>query len=135
MNFEEIEQSLPNGFHDATLLQASLDSIASSATLKLSVHISLEGDTDRERYRVGILKATGVSLFFIEPPDPNYNFVLNGKGISVSGDAVSLGQVTELNALMSKLPTDATVYRLFLEEWNSFLYIAAREAMFMWEED
>jgi hypothetical protein len=135
MTFQEIEQSLPNGFHDARLLQASLDIVGRCATVKLSVHISVEADSDRERYRVGILNATKVALYFIEPPDANYKFILNGEGIGVSGDTVALEQEPELRSLLSKLPPDIAAYRFFLKDWNSFFYIAAGEATFVWEQD
>jgi hypothetical protein len=36
---------------------------------------------------------------------------------------------------MTQLPSDATAYRFFLEEWNSFLYLAASKVAFSWEED
>jgi len=86
MTFEELEQSLPNGFHDATLLQVSLDIVERHATVKISVHVSADGDQDQELYRVGILEAKSVSLFFMEPPDPNHMFALSGNGIGVSGE-------------------------------------------------
>jgi hypothetical protein len=130
MTFEEVEQSLPNGFHDATLLQVSLDSVERCATVKISVHVSVDGDQDRELYRVGILSAKSVSLFFMEPPDPNHRFALSGRGIGVSGDSVALGQNPETDLLLRKLPSDATAYRFFLEEWNSFFYLAASEVAF-----
>jgi hypothetical protein len=55
MTFEGLEQSLPNGFHDATLLQFSLDIVERCATVKISVHVSADGDQDQELYRVGTL--------------------------------------------------------------------------------
>jgi hypothetical protein len=135
MTFEELEQSLPNGFHDATLLQVSLDIVERCATVKISVHVSADGDQDQELYRVGILEAKSVSLFFMEPPDPNYMFALSGSGIGVSGDSVAPGQNPETDLLLRKLPSDATAYRFFLEEWNSFLYLAASEVAFSWQEN
>ena len=134
MTFEEVEQSLPNGFHDATLLQVSLDSLQRCATVKVSVHVSVPGDQDRELYRVGVLTAKSVSLFFMEPPDPNYEFVLDGKGIGMSGDSVALGQDSRIDPLLRKLPQDSTAYRFFVEDWNSFFYLAAGDATFAWED-
>jgi hypothetical protein len=135
MTFEEVEQSLPNGFHDARLLHVSLDTVQRCATVKLSVHVSEKGDSDRERYRTGVLKATSVCIFFMEPPDARYDFVLNGKGIGVSGDAVRLGQIPEMDPLLRQLPSGATAYRFFLEQWNSFFYLAAGEVAFSWDTE
>jgi hypothetical protein len=135
MTFEEVENSLPKGFHDATLLQLSLDSMERRATVKISVHVSSDRDQDRELYRVGVLEVKSVSLFFIEPPDPNYKFAFSGRGVGVSGDSVALGQSPAIDPLLKKLPSDAKAYRFFLEEWNSFFYLAASEVAISWEEE
>lgn len=134
MTFEEIEQSLPNGFHDATLLQVTLDSVGRSATIKISVWVSLAADSDSELYRVGLLKAESISVFFLEPPDPSYEFVLDGRGLRASGNVVSFGQLPELDPLLRSLPSGASAYRFFLKDWNSFFYLAAGEATFAWED-
>jgi hypothetical protein len=132
MTFEEIEQSLPNGFHDARLLEFSLDTVGKSATVRLSLHASVEGDSDREVYRTGDLTVRSVSLFFVEPPDAGYDFALGGKGIAVSGDPVLIGQNPAIDPVLSMLPSGLTAYRFFLEDWNSFLYICAADASFSW---
>lgn len=135
MTFEEVEHSLPNGFHNAALLHLGLDPVERCATVKVSLHVSVDGDNDRERYRVGVLKALSVCLFFIEPPDEKYRFGLTGKGIGISGNSVALGQLPEVDSLLKKLPLEATAYRFFLEDWNCFFYLAAGEIVFSWDEN
>ncbi|HLY99110.1 MAG TPA: hypothetical protein VKT33_08595, partial [Candidatus Angelobacter sp.] len=66
---------------------------------------------------------------------PNYMFALSGSGIGVSGDLVAPGQNPQTDLLLRKLPSDATAYRFFLEEWNSFFYLAASEVVFSWQEN
>jgi hypothetical protein len=134
MTFEELEKTLPNGFHDARILALSLDNVDRTLTIKLSLHVSVEGDPDRERYRVASLVAHSVCLFFIECPDPNYHSFLNGRGIATSGASVALGQSSVIDPPLRKLPPGATAYRFFLEDWNSFLYLAATDATLSWEQ-
>jgi len=133
MTFDEIELSLPNGFHDATILNVSFDFLKGSALIRLSVHVSADGDDNRERYRVGLLEANSVHLFFIERPDPDYFVGQIENGICVSGDSVRVVQGAEIDPLLSKLPSGINVYRFFMESWNSFFYIAASVATFSWE--
>jgi hypothetical protein len=133
MTFDELELSLPNGFHDATILGISFDCYKSSAMIRLSVHVSADDDDDRERYRIGLLDANSIHLFFIDRPDPNYNLGKIGKGISVSGDSVHIGQDAEIDVLLRKLPPGVSAYRFFMEDWNSFFYIAASVSTFSWE--
>ena len=133
MTFEELEQTLPNGFHDARILALSLDNLDRTLTIKLSLHVSVEGDGDRERYRIASLGAHSVCLFFMESPDPNYHFLFDGRGIAASGASVALGQDSLIDPLLRKLPPGVTAYRFFLDDWNSFLYLAANDVSLSWE--
>lgn len=135
MTFQELEQTLPNGFHDATIIELRLNGIVGNVTITLSLHVSADSDLDRERYRIGRLRANSVCLFFIEPPDPRYHFALDRKGIGTSGDSVVIGQIPALDSLIQTLPPDSTAYRFFLEDWNSFLYLAAKDVEFFWDDD
>jgi hypothetical protein len=133
MTFEEVELSLPNGLHDAEILKFALDSQERTVLMTILVHASGVHDLDKETYREIELKATGVSLFFMEPPDPTYHFLLNGEGIYTSGCSVAIGQVASVDLLLKQLPPEASAYRFFLENWNSFLYIAASDVTFSWQ--
>lgn len=134
MTFDEVADTLPNGFHDAELLQLSLDAAAHTATLKLSIWMSMATDDDGELYRNGILRADSVALFFVEPPDTRYGHLSNDDRMWCSGDAVSLGQKGAVDPLLSTLPEGSTSYRFFLVNWNSFLYLSAASVTFTWDD-
>ena len=72
-------------------------------------------------------------MFFIELPDQESPFSLDGKGISASGDGEFQGLNSRTEALFEKLPSGRDRYRFFLEDWNSFLYLSATDVSFKWE--
>ena len=136
MTFEDIENSLPNGFHDSTILYFSLDAKTRTLTMKFSLWVGSMDDPNPEAYREIAVTVQGVSIFFIEPPDPTYPFPLDGQGIAAQGDSVDVERsrfVSEqAGNVLKKLSPSASAYRFFLEDWNSFLYIAAEEVSFSW---
>jgi hypothetical protein len=134
MTFTDIDEVLTNGFHDATILHFSLDAEANTLTMRMSVWVgTLE---DPERYGNIEVIAKSVSVFFIEPPHPSYPFQMNGHGLAVCGDSPEIGVSQFISEgaekVLSKLPSDAGSYRFFLEDWNSFLYVAAEDVSFSW---
>jgi hypothetical protein len=127
MTFRDIEHSLPNGFHDASILGFSLNCLERTVALRISVYLA------KGQRRIGNLNASAVEMFFVEPPDCTVPFNLDGKGINVSGDAALIGLDSSIECLFEKLPSGIDRYRFFLEDWNSFLYLAAHDAEFHWE--
>src|SRR5579871_1304488 len=132
MTFEDLNKQLPNGFHDSTICEISVDFLNSSILLKMELHVSVEGDRDREHYRLGTLKVIQPYLFYLEPPDPNYPFVLRGKPLNASGASVHLGKNPKVDALLKSIPRDATAFVFFLDDWNSYLYAAGVGVEFSW---
>ncbi|HET9802232.1 MAG TPA: hypothetical protein VFP96_03245 [Candidatus Acidoferrum sp.] len=134
MTFEELQRRLPNGFHDAAIRSISLDFTGQSIVIGMDLYAGVPGDQDPERYRPGTLRVASPYLFFMEAPDPRYRFVPNGSPINVDGDFVKAGQSAEVDRLLPVLPQNATAYRFFLEEWNSFVYLAGGDVTFSWDD-
>jgi len=134
MTFEEIDKQLPNGFHDAKIRKINADLLNCSIRIEMDIHVGVPEDEDRERYQTGVLKVTSSYLFFIEPPDSRYRFMPNGSAFNVDGDSVKLGQSPDVDRLLPVLPQGYTAYRFFLEEWNSFLYLAGASVEFLWDD-
>ncbi len=134
MTFEEIEEKLPNGFHDAKIRNIGMDFVGLSLAVEMELHASEHGDPDRERYRRGTLRLGSPCLFFIEPPDPRYPFVPDGVPLNVDGDSVKIGQNSGLDRLIPVLPQNSSLYRFFLEEWNSFIYLGGGNVEFSWND-
>ena len=134
MTFEEINDKLPNGFHDATIRSIAMDFVNISLVVGMELHVSESNDPDPERYRCGTLQIASPCLFFIDPPDPRYPFVPDGSPLNVDGDPIRIGQNAELDRLLPVLPLNAAIYRFFLEEWNSFLYVGGASVKFSWND-
>jgi hypothetical protein len=131
LNLEELNNKLPNGFHDAKLLSIQLDYIARTATLHLSLWVgSMEAPPgpNREKYQAAILNLSGLCFCSIEPPDPGYPFLPKGKPSSVDGDPAKGDHFPSLPALSARLPEGAWCYRFFVVDWNAFIYVAAKDA-------
>jgi hypothetical protein len=104
-----------------------------SLALEMELHAGEPHDPEPERYRRGTLRVTSPCLFFVEPPDPRYPFVPDGSPLNVDGDPVTIGQNSGLDRLLPVLPQNASIYRFFLEEWNSFIYLEGGNVEFSWD--
>jgi hypothetical protein len=118
VTFSQIEAGLPNGFHDAKILGISVDYLARTLQLTMRILIGTPGEANEEDYGPAELKVKGLHLFSVELPDPAYPFWTGGRPLNVSGD-------DDRSALAVKLPEDVSYCRFFVEEWNSFIHIAA----------
>lgn len=135
MTIEDIECSLPNGFHDASLKSISLDYAQHRAELDIYVDISnpdaIDEDTT-EAYRSGKLVLLGLLFCIIEPPDLQ-SADLNADGLWItSSGTVEPGEMPK--DFLTLLPTGAFGHRFFINNWNAYMYIAAMEARFVWTE-
>jgi hypothetical protein len=129
MTIFEIEQSLPNGFHDASLKRIDIDYVSREANLDIEVQTgSLEDST--EDYRLGRLTLSGFLFCIIESPDPQYVFEkTEGLWIADSGLPNSMNHPIKLS---TALPEGAFTHYFFINEWNSFIFLSAMEAHFKW---
>jgi len=134
MTFEELAEKLPNGFHDSKIREIKVDFVARSVSVCMDLLVGLPHTSTPEGYRAGTLKLEPTYLFFIEPPDPAYDFIPNGSPLSASGNSVKVGGDTKIDSLLSVLPANAAVYLFFLDNWNSYLYLAGGEVVFSWDD-
>lgn len=135
MTFEQIEGTLPNGFHDAGLLELAVDYESRRAVLNLEVHVGTPDDADPERYRRATVTVTGLHLAAIDAPDAHYPFLPDGSPLWVQGASIRPGDNAAIDAALAALPADSVTYRFFVVDWNSFIYLAGANAEFRWEED
>src|SRR5690242_1987239 len=80
MSLEEIDESLPNGFHDAQLVGLEIDYLHKIAVFKTNVLIGLPDEPVelRDRYRLGTLRFPGVSFVVVDPPAATSAFLRPG---------------------------------------------------------
>jgi len=135
MTFEDLEKELPNGFHDAELRDMLIDYVVGSMTLRMNFWVGNMQGPNRDEYRSGELRITGLYFCAIDPPDPNYRYVPRGSTLNVSGDPAKPDTFPALERLSPTLTPEVSCYRFFVQEWNSFINIAARNVDLSWIEE
>lgn len=123
MTLEEMEVTLPNGFHNSEIRPTLVDCVQRTATLELSVVV---GDLNapperREVYKEATLVVSGVLVSVLEPPRPDYPFSeARGLRVDSCGAWRSLDQ-----AFIAKLPTNSFFRSFFVNQWNAFIHMRA----------
>jgi len=133
--FDEISDSLPNGFHDALLKSIFINYESDEIRLNLDICIGNPDDPieeKRDQYMSGILEFYGIKFFISEAPNPvvpwqkNEELLINIEGID------SLPE-----KMRSNLPkfnqTDFFAVWIYISNFNCFLYICARSAKFIFD--
>jgi len=136
MTLEELAATLPNGFHDAQVSSISLDYLKREVEFTLDVWVGDSSSQDeevREAYRNGELKLSGLLYCAIEPPDANYPYG-EAKKLWVDAGALESASFKPSVKLPEPLSEDAFACWFFVQDWNSFIYVAAREASLEWKE-
>ncbi|MDP9337666.1 MAG: hypothetical protein M3P45_02240 [Acidobacteriota bacterium] len=137
MTLDELDNTLPNGFHDAEIFSFEIDYVAGTAKFRMNLLTGgpedpgLERDTRQE----AILIVSGLCFCSVEPPWSTYPFLPDGKPIMVSGDPAKSDHLPSLADLTSKFPSGTWCYRFFVDDWNAFIHIAAGDAQLTWIGD
>ena len=134
MTFDDLDRELPNGFHDARIFRIGVDYGARTATLDMSFWTGDQDCSNRDEYRDGTLQISGLLYLSIEPPDPAYPFMQSGSALYVSGYPEDGEAFPPGSALVAVMPADATGYRFFVNDWNSFIHIAASDVKLSWAD-
>jgi hypothetical protein len=134
VTLDELDHKLPNGFHDAKIFSIELNYAAGTAKLSLSLLVGWPEDPEPERqqYQEANLMVTGVCFCSIDPPSPTYPFTPRGRPILASGDPAQSNHLPLLAELSAKCPHGTWFYRFFVDDWNAFIHIAARDAELTW---
>jgi hypothetical protein len=70
MTLAQIDQALPNGFHDAEIEQLNWNFLQGSIVFEMDFWIASPDDQDRERRRRGRIELQSVTFLAMEPPEP-----------------------------------------------------------------
>ncbi|HEX7681177.1 MAG TPA: hypothetical protein VF713_23775 [Thermoanaerobaculia bacterium] len=122
MNLFELAESLPNGLHDAELRRVSIDYVERTAVLELEIWVD-DTDTPRELYRLARITLTGLVYFAIEPPYLSYPFRDAG--------ALTIDLSRPEKPFVAGRESESA-FRLFIGEFNSFIYADASDAQLEW---
>jgi hypothetical protein len=129
MTLEELENTLPNGLHDAEIERIAIDYAARELTLEVSVWVGSMDDPPerREAYKNGRIEISGLLFLVMEAPDPKYPF--GTPGLRVDGCDMSKNLDIEL---LRSMPAGSFVRSLWVNEWNAFIHVAAKSANIVW---
>jgi len=132
MTLEELENTLPNGLHDAEVTGITINYEQRNLVLNIAVGVGDMGDTPekREAYKNGLIEISGLLFLVMESPDPNYPL----KTGSLKIDSCDLSKSFD-RKLLDSLPTDAFFRSLWVSEWNAFIHIAATAAQIRWNDE
>lgn len=133
MTIAEIEQALPNGFHDAEIRTIRLDYVNRTASMEVSIWMD---DLDvspefQELYRDGVLEFEGLQSAILDPPDPRYPFARE-EPLWVD---LEDGPPDPPIPALAKLPQGSFVARFFVRDWNSWVTVAAKSASLRWTSE
>lgn len=134
MQLTEIENSLPNGFHDALVESITADYARKRIAIDLRLCV---GDPDgknkqeREGYRRGELKLLDFIYLVIDPPDLSYKYAA-AKDLWIDAGEAKPNSIPPNPSPRAPLPDGAFAYWFFVRDWNSFIHVAAMEAKFQW---
>jgi hypothetical protein len=126
---QDIENSLPNGFHDALIRSCHFDFVARTASFELDVSTSdpeLADSNDRDRYAAATLLLYDLAFCELQAPNPNYPFQ---KAVPLR---VDLSEPDGDHPVIKALASGTFAARFFVTNWNSFIYLAARHARLEW---
>lgn len=124
MTIEDLEDRLPNGFHDSFLVSVVVDFANGTCCIELDVDYD---DPDPDVFRRMKLQLSGLSLFVVEPPDLR-NSLSFGDTISTSGHSSSEKILPNLESYRKSAPAGTFFYSFFLNHWNCFIHVAATDA-------
>jgi len=133
-SLREIDDDLPNGFHDALLEAVTVSFASNSAELDLRLFVgdpAAATEEEREAYKRAKLRLSELVYFVVDPPAPGHE-CRKGNALRIdAGDATNESAPTAPKP-QSVLPTDAFAYWFFVDQWNSFIHVAARSASLQW---
>jgi len=133
VTIEEIERTLPNGFHDAEISTIRLDYVDRTASMEVSIWMD---DLDvqpgyEELYRDAVLEFAGMQCAILDPPDASYRFA-EAEPLWVDRDPRPPDPPI---AAFARLPQGSFVARFFVRDWNSWVTVAARSASLRWTSE
>jgi len=130
MTLEQIAAELPNGLHDSRLRSLAIDYAVRCATFLLDISVGdpdAATDEQREAYKLAEVTISDLLWCIIEPPKTGTRPIESDLRI----DAGSIGSLPR-KPQTPDVPADAFAWWIFVDEWNAFIYVAAKSASLKW---
>jgi hypothetical protein len=133
MTLEELDETLPNGLHDARIKALTHDFENATVRIVVEVLVGLPSDPpqDQFRYRTAEVLFDKVLFCSVEAPE-------NERILGHPGSIWFKFWLTEPGTLQERivrvLPQDSLCYSIYILEWESQIQIAAGGMSFRWAE-
>lgn len=128
MTIDEIDRTLPNGFHDAKLKNLRIDYVQRRASMELDVLLSLDSNQSRQvEYRRCQLEIFDLHFFVVEPPDSVIE-MKNVTGLWIDKTQIGEEVFRRLFKAGMVIPEGFFCCSFFVFQWNSCIYFCAKEA-------
>ncbi|WZO98028.1 hypothetical protein EP7_005081 [Isosphaeraceae bacterium EP7] len=134
MTLDELEKSLPSGFHDADVASLRIDYVRREVVIEMDISVGLpdDGPDERDAYRLATVTISGLLYCCIEPPFPDYPYQVAGPLWVDSGSVESMKWPPEMK-LPGPVPQGAFAHYIYVSSWNSCIYISAHSASIEWQ--
>jgi hypothetical protein len=126
MNITEIEDSLPNGFHDAEITNIEIDYPAKKALLTLNIPMAY--DNGHPLYKKCVLKIDEIILFVIEPPNHLEDMKNQWLGLWIDKACITEKDLERISKAGVIIPEGYFYFAFFVFNWNSCIYFCAKDA-------
>lgn len=126
MTLSELDNSLPNGLHDAYLSDMTFHFESGTASLKVKLLVSAEGQ--KTRHEDAEIRLSGLAAVVVEAPE---RAIEKPHQLSFSSFDTSERRFVELSRYPEEI--QSLFHSLYLESpWNGFVHIAAVSAEVIW---
>jgi hypothetical protein len=131
MTLEELDETLPNGLHDAQIKSMTHDYERAIVKLEVKILVGLPDDAlqDRFRYRDAEIVFRRVLFCSVELPD-NERIIGHSGIIWFKFWRMEPGVLPE--NIAKSIPPETLCYSLYILEWESQIHIAAGDMSFSW---
>jgi|GEM_PF-7001407 len=132
MTLEEIENELPNGFHDSIILESRMNYENSELTLLLDVSVGLpdEDPPARDRYRKCELFFKDVIYFVTEFPNDNIVIKHPGTLWILSIEKTSQDKIPD--HILKVISSDVHCFSLYIHRSNTYVHFATKDVQYTW---
>ena len=126
MTFQDIADSLPNGFHDAELKRFEMDYL--QRRLRFDFDIWIGDKVHSEMYRAATVTLDDVAYLVIEPPEAS------DPGLDTAAICIDTGpgHLRQSGSILPQAPTGTSATWMILHDLNRFLLFGAGSASIEW---
>src|SRR5512133_664598 len=140
VTFDEIADSLPNGFHDSEIRSISVDYLQRVTRIQWVIDLSSPDEPPKEPGSADVtVVLRGVKYFVVEAPQPNYPFEdfrpLDVADCFDSSGCNAAGRRLVDPELLAAPPHHKFANSFFVNDWNSVIHVAADEAELIWARE